>query len=180
MDRRARPRLFRGRLAQDGAGPLKGGSLDALVSKTSDGIALTPLYGRGAATSRATRGAAGPWAVLARVDHPEAGDANAQAREDLTGGADGLQVVFAGAAGAYGYGLGQWDSAYRHRAFDDVRFDEGAEFQLDLGPRRRGSGYGLRWAYRALWSQNRGRSSQLRPRSDRRLGPQWTRVALGR
>jgi methylmalonyl-CoA mutase len=113
---------------------LKGGSLDALVSKTSDGIALEPLYGRGAAGPRATRGASGPWAVLARVDHPEAGDANAQAREDLAGGADGLQVVFAGASGAYGHGLGKWDSAFLHRAFDGVRFDEGAQFELDLGP----------------------------------------------
>jgi methylmalonyl-CoA mutase len=113
---------------------LKGGSLEALVSKTSDGIALEPLYGRCTAGPRATRGATGPWAVLARMDHPEAGDANAQASEDFAGGADGLQVVFAGAAGAYGYGLGKWDSASLHRAFDGVRFDEGARFELDLGP----------------------------------------------
>jgi methylmalonyl-CoA mutase len=113
---------------------LKGGSLDALVSKTSDGIALEPLYRRREG-ARATRGATRPWAVLVRVDHPEAGDANAQACEDLAGGADGLQVVFAGAASAYGYGLGEWDSAVLHRAFDGVRFDEGAQFELDLGPR---------------------------------------------
>jgi methylmalonyl-CoA mutase len=113
---------------------LKSGSLDALVSKTSDGIALAPLYGRRTAGPRATRGATGPWAVLARADHPEAGEANAQAREDLAGGADGLQVVFAGATGAYGYGLGKWDSASLHRGFDGVRFDEGAQFELDLGP----------------------------------------------
>ena len=112
---------------------LKGGSLDGLVSKTSDGITLEPLYGRREG-ARATRGSAGPWAVLARVDHPEPGDANAQALEDLANGADGLQVVFAGAAGAYGYGLGKWDSAALHRAFDGIRFDEGASFELDLGP----------------------------------------------
>ncbi|HEY3720155.1 MAG TPA: methylmalonyl-CoA mutase, partial [Roseiarcus sp.] len=70
---------------------LKGGSLDEPVSKTSDGIALEPLYGRREG-ARATRGSAGPWAVLARVDHPEPGDANAQALEDLANGADGLQV----------------------------------------------------------------------------------------
>ena len=68
---------------------LKGGSLHGLVSKTSDGIALEPLYGRREG-ARATRGSAGPWAVLARVDHPEPGDANAQAREDLATGANGL------------------------------------------------------------------------------------------
>jgi methylmalonyl-CoA mutase len=113
---------------------LKGGSRDALVSKTSDGIALAPLYGRRTAGPRATRGAPGPWAVLARVDHPEASDANAQAREDLASGADGLQVVFAGASGAYSHGLSKWDSASLHRAFDGVRFDEGARFELALGP----------------------------------------------
>jgi methylmalonyl-CoA mutase len=112
---------------------LKGGSRDALVSKTSDGIALGPLHGRREGL-RAARGVAGAWAVVARADHPEAGDANAQALEDLGNGADGLQVVFAGAAGACGFGLASWDSAHLHRAFDGVRFDEGVRIELDLGP----------------------------------------------
>ena len=48
---------------------------------------------------------AGRGAVIARLDHPDAGEANAQALDDLASGADGLQVVFAGAIGAYGFGL---------------------------------------------------------------------------
>jgi methylmalonyl-CoA mutase len=112
---------------------LKGGSLDALVAKTTDGIALGPLYARREG-QRASRAAPGPWAALARMDHPEAGDANAQALEDLAGGADGLRVIFAGATGAHGFGLAHRDSAALHRAFDGVRFDEGVRFDLDLGP----------------------------------------------
>ena len=71
---------------------------------------------------------------MARVDHPDAGEANAQALDDLANGADGLQVVFSGALGAYGFGLGRFDSATLHRAFDGLRFDAGANFELDLGP----------------------------------------------
>ena len=112
---------------------LKGGTLEALTSQTADGIALAPLYGRRTGP-RATRGRAGPWRVLARIDHPEPGDANAQALDDLANGADGLQVVFAGAAGAYGFGLAKADPAALHRAFEGVRFDEGVALELDLGP----------------------------------------------
>jgi len=112
---------------------LKGGSVDKLVAKTSDGIALGPLY-PGGSGPRAIRGSGGPWRALTRIDHPHADDANAQALEDLAHGADGLQVVFAGAVGAHGFGLAKWDSAAMHRAFEGVRFDEGAVFELDLGP----------------------------------------------
>jgi methylmalonyl-CoA mutase len=68
------------------------------------------------------------------MDHPEAGEANAAALEDLANGADGLQIVFAGAAGAYGYGLARADSEGLRSALDGVRFDVGARFELDLGP----------------------------------------------
>ena len=76
----------------------------------------------------------GPWRVIARLDHPNADEANAQALDDLANGADGLQVVFSGALGAYGFGLRRFDSASLHKAFDRVRFDAGANFELDLGP----------------------------------------------
>ena len=39
-----------------------------------------------------------------------------------------------GAVGAYGFGLRGFDSASLHKAFDGVRFDAGANFELDLGP----------------------------------------------
>ena len=110
---------------------LRGASLETLVSETADGVRIEPIY-RPAEGPRALR-SEGPWRVIARLDHPDAGEANAQARDDLANGADGLQVVFSGALGAYGFGLRRFDSATLHKAFDGVRFDEGANFELDLG-----------------------------------------------
>ena len=42
---------------------------------------------------------------MQRIDHPDAVSANAQAMHDLENGATGLTLVFAGANGAYGFGL---------------------------------------------------------------------------
>ena len=111
---------------------LKGASLETLVSKTADGVRIEPVYPP-AEGPRAIR-PGGPWRVIARLDHPNADEANAQALDDLANGADGLQIVFSGALGAYGFGLRRFDSAALHKAFDGVRFDAGAHFELDLGP----------------------------------------------
>ena len=118
------------RRAADAA--LKGASLEALVSKTADGVRIEPVYPP-AEGPRAFR-SGGPWRIIARLDHPNADEANAQALDDLANGADGLQVVSSGALGAYGFGLRRFDSATLHKAFDGVYFDVGASFELDLGP----------------------------------------------
>ncbi len=110
---------------------LNGANLDTLVSKTADGVRIEPVY-RPAEGPRAL-GPDGPWRVVARLDHPEPGEANAQALDDLINGADDLQVVFSGALGAHGYGLRRFDPATLHKAFDGLRFDAGAHFELDLG-----------------------------------------------
>ena len=120
---------------------LKGASFETLMSETADGVRIDPLY-RAAEGPRAVR-SGGPWRVMARLDHPDAGEANAQALDDLASGADGLQVVFGGAVGAYGFGLRRFDSATLHKAFDGVSFDAGAHFELDLGPD--GPGQALRF-----------------------------------
>ena len=111
---------------------LKGASLEKLVSKTSDGLSFGPIHtpAEGARPIRAN----GPWKALSRLDHPEPSEANDAALEDLAQGAEGLQIVFAGAAGAYGYGLAQHDSASLHKALDGVAWDGGRRFELDLGP----------------------------------------------
>ena len=111
---------------------LKGASLETLVSETADGVRIEPVYPP-AEGPRATR-PGGPWRIIARLDHPNADEANAQALDDLANGADGLQIVSSGALGAYGFGLRSFDSATLHKAFDGVRFDAGANFELDLGP----------------------------------------------
>ncbi len=111
---------------------LKGGALEKLQSRTSDGVVFGPIHGPQQGPRPLWR-APGDWKVLTRVDHVEAAEANAGALEDLAGGADGLQVVFAGAAGAYGYGLPGCDSATLHRVFEGVRFEGGLRLELDLG-----------------------------------------------
>ena len=106
---------------------LKGASLETLVSKTADGVRIEPVYPP-AEGPRAIR-PGGPWRIIARLDHPSADEANAQALDDLANGADGLQIISSGALGAYGFGLRRFDSASLHKAFDGVRFDAGAQFR---------------------------------------------------
>jgi len=121
---------------------LRGKSLESLASRTADGIRIEPLYRP--AEGPSPMGPSGPWRVMARLDHPDPREANAQALDDLAGGADGLMVVFAGAIGAYGFGLKKSDSATLHAAFDAVRFDAGLRIELDLGPN--GAGEALSFA----------------------------------
>ena len=88
-------------------GVLKGAPFDKrLVARTYDGLAIEPLYDRKAdAQPVAGRAPGTPWSIVQRVDHPEPAAANAEALHDLENGATGLSLVFAGAVGAYGYGL---------------------------------------------------------------------------
>ena len=80
---------------------LKGKPFDkVLVNRTADGIAIQPLYPRKAgAAPLAGRAPGAPWTVSQRADHPDPAAANAQALEDLDGGASGLAVVTRGAIG---------------------------------------------------------------------------------
>jgi methylmalonyl-CoA mutase len=111
---------------------LKGGAFERLVSRSDDSIEIQPIYVRREGPRVAAAG--GPWRILARVDHPQADAANAQALDDLTNGADGLEIVFAGAAGAYGYGLGEASQASLAALFEGIRFDVSVRLSLDLGP----------------------------------------------
>ena len=111
---------------------LKGIGFDRLGSQSADGIRIEPLYGAGEGPR--PLGREGAWRVMGRLDHPDPAEANAVAREDMDGGADGLQVVFSGAIGAYGFGLPRHDPDLLSAAFEGVSFDTGAAFELDLGP----------------------------------------------
>ena len=99
---------------------LKGGSFERLKSATQDGLTIEPLY----APARKARSVAGrpggaAWTVMQRVDHPDPAAANAQAREDLEGGATGLVLVFAGSVSANGFGLAA-NSAELARVLDGI------------------------------------------------------------
>ncbi len=115
---------------------LKGGTLDKLVAKTYDGAAINPLYRRAEAPGpRSLRVNPGRWAILARVDIADSEAANAQALEDLEGGADGLHLVFAGSQGAYGAALNDdGDPALAH-VLDKVRLDYGIPVMVEDSPR---------------------------------------------
>ena len=113
---------------------LKGAPFDReLVARTHDGLTIQPLYSRLAVPLRAHLGRAPgtPWQILQRVDHPRAPAANEEARHDLDNGASGLSLVFAGAAGAYGYGVAEREGTIM-RALEGVALD-GAAIELDCG-----------------------------------------------
>src|SRR4029077_18894968 len=85
---------------------LKGAPFEKLTSRTYDGLRIEPLYGRDpTAASIPGRVPGVPWQVLARVDHPDPGAANAEARHEIANGATGLLIVFADGVGSYGYGV---------------------------------------------------------------------------
>ncbi|MDP4022173.1 methylmalonyl-CoA mutase subunit beta [Methylobacterium sp. NEAU 140] len=86
-------------------GALKGADFEkTLVSRTSDGLRIEPLYPAAEPAVQPVR-APGPWRIAQRVDHPDPAAAGAQALTDLEGGADALVLAFSGALGARGYGL---------------------------------------------------------------------------
>jgi methylmalonyl-CoA mutase len=122
-------------------GVLKGAPFDKrLVAKTYDGLAIQPLYERKAQAQPVAGRAPGmAWTVMQRVDHPDPAAANAEALHDLENGATGLSLVFAGAVGAYGYGLAA-DEATIARALDGVYFDAGIAIDLDLSPQTKDAG----------------------------------------
>jgi methylmalonyl-CoA mutase len=115
-------------------GVLKGAPFEKrLVAKTYDGLAVEPLYPRNAdAQPVFGRMPGAAWTIMQRVDHPDPAAANALALHDLENGANGLAVVFAGAPGAYGFGVAASEEAIR-RALDGVHLDAGIALDLDPG-----------------------------------------------
>jgi len=118
-------------------GVLKGAPFEKLVGKTSDGLKIEPIYRRAqGVVPLAGRAAAAPWQVMQRADHPDAKQANAQARHDLENGATGLTLVFAGANGAYGFGL-EPSAEAAAQIFDGIYLDAGIGIELQIGPQSR-------------------------------------------
>src|SRR5438270_10023190 len=113
---------------------LKGKSFETLVGKTYDDVAIAPLYSRlREEKPRALRVAPGPWSVVQRIDHPDPVEANKQALSDLQNGATGLQLVFAGGGGDYGFGLPDASDETIAQVLDGVYLETGINIELDLG-----------------------------------------------
>jgi methylmalonyl-CoA mutase len=118
-------------------GVLKGAPFERLVGKTYDGLKIDPIYPRPRGAAPVTgRAPAAPWQIMQRIDHPDAGAANAQALHDLENGANGLTLVFAGANGAYGFGLEPSAEAIE-KVLDGVFIDAGISIELQVGPQSR-------------------------------------------
>jgi methylmalonyl-CoA mutase len=116
------------------ASVIKGAPLpERLMSKTCDGIAIAPLYERDSGAQPVFGHRAGaPWRIIQRIDFPDPVPANAQARHDLDNGATGLALVFAGAIGAYGFGLD--GNAPLARLLDAIPLGAGVAIDLQPGP----------------------------------------------
>jgi methylmalonyl-CoA mutase len=118
-------------------GVLKGAPFEKLVSKTYDGLKIDPLYPRAKGVAAvAGRAAAAPWQIVQRIDHPDAGQANAQALTDLENGATGLSLVFAGGNGSHGFGLEPSAEAVA-KIVKDIHLDAGIGIELQVGPQSR-------------------------------------------
>lgn len=118
-------------------GVLKGAPFEKLVGKTYDGLQIDPIYRRAHdAAPIAGRALAAPWQIMQRIDHPDAAMANAQALHDLENGANGLTLVFAGANGAYGFGLDPTAEAIE-KILDGIFIDAGISIELQVGPQSR-------------------------------------------
>jgi methylmalonyl-CoA mutase len=113
---------------------LKGAPFERLISTTYDGLSIAPLAQRRPdASPVAARPGGAAWEILARIDHPDPALANEIALRELNAGASGLSVVFADAAGAYGFGLPAGEQAIA-RALEGFDFDAGAALELDVSP----------------------------------------------
>ena len=113
---------------------LKGAPFERLQGRSYDAISISPLYARlTQERPRAVKASGAGWARLARVDNPDPIAANKQALADLENGATGLHLVFAGAMGAYGFGLPA-DRQALDQALDGVALDVGLTIEIDLGP----------------------------------------------
>src|SRR2546430_492621 len=116
---------------------LKGAPFEKLVGKTYDGLKIEPIYPRArGATPVAGRPAGWPWQIMQRIDHPDAAQANTQAVHDLENGASGLTLGFAGAKGAYAFGLEPTAEAVE-KALEGIFVDAGISIELEIGPQSR-------------------------------------------
>jgi methylmalonyl-CoA mutase len=113
---------------------LKGAPFERLISTTYDGLSIEPLAQRRTdARPVAARPGAAAWQVLARIDHPDPALGNEIVLRELSNGASGVTVVFAGAVGDYGFGLPASEEALG-RVLDGFDFDAGAALEFDISP----------------------------------------------
>jgi methylmalonyl-CoA mutase len=108
---------------------------ETLVSTTYDGMEIQPLYPHATSESaRALRQNPGPWKIVQRIDAPEPEAANAAARAELEGGADGLTLVIEGAPAARAFGISVASQTDLDQALAGIDLDL-IPIRVDAGPR---------------------------------------------
>ena len=113
-------------------GVLKGASFEKLVSKTYDGLKIEPIYTRAkGAALVGGRAAAAPWRIMQRIDHPDPIQANKIALHDLENGATGLDIEFAGGAGARGFGMTDASPEALQKLFEGIVLDAGISIAIN-------------------------------------------------
>ncbi|MEA2840546.1 MAG: methylmalonyl-CoA mutase [Methylobacteriaceae bacterium] len=114
-------------------GVLKGKSFETLIANTYDDVPIAPLYSRAREERpRALRAAPGRWSLLQRIDNPDPVEANKQALSDLENGATGLQLVFSGSTGDYGFALPDASEDTIALVLDGIFLETGINIELDL------------------------------------------------
>lgn len=111
---------------------LKGADFDKkLVWKSHDGLSVQPLYDEPVAAPIPASTNAG-WKSLQRMDIPDLSRANAQALEDLNGGASGLVLVTPESISANGFGVSANSVDELEQLFHNV-YLEMIPLRLDAG-----------------------------------------------
>ncbi len=113
---------------------LRGRDVDSLARVTPEGLRIPPVLSESGPLPLPARPAplarGRGWAVMQRIEMPDATAALTQAREDLKGGADGLVMVSRNALPACGFGLAGDDLV---ALLDEVEPDV-VPVRLDCGP----------------------------------------------
>lgn len=113
-------------------GVLKGASFEKLVGKTYDGLKIEPIYSRAkGAALVGGRAAAAPWRIMQRIDHPDPVQANKIALDELENGATGLDIEFAGGAGARGFGVTDASPEALQKLFEGIVLDAGISIAIN-------------------------------------------------
>jgi len=85
----------------------RGSELDSLAGRTDDGITIEPIYGTPEKrASSAGRALNTPWVVVQRMDDTDSERAEKSLAADLDGGANGIELIFAGSGSAQRTGFG--------------------------------------------------------------------------
>ncbi|MGL4490095.1 MAG: methylmalonyl-CoA mutase family protein [Rhizobiaceae bacterium] len=117
---------------------VKGGDLDAvLASSTDDGLPIAAHASRVINPQPVFARKQAGWTVIQRVDDPDVARAATQAKEDVAGGATGLNLVFEGASNAHGYGLPSAPSSISG-VLDGIAL-EGLSIRIETHPNTRSS-----------------------------------------